>query len=167
MVSWDVASYVPAVCYVVYWSFLYLQLSVVILLPLLSASLQFLQATWAASRRAGAQHHDSTITLWRCDCNNSIVLLYNLLKNTDYYETSLNETCSRITLGDTEWAIKMVPMGTEAVVPLMHQQMDAIHKQLPCFCWNHCTTEAFMSWSDLNLWSLGAFLRAPDKWAQL
>jgi hypothetical protein len=59
----DVISYVPAARYVVYQSFLYLQLSAVILLPLLSGPLLFLQATRAASRCSGAQHHDSAITL--------------------------------------------------------------------------------------------------------
>jgi hypothetical protein len=54
--------------------------------------------------------------------------LHNLLKNTNYPKASLDETCSRIIVGDTVGAIKNCPEHIEVGVPVMRQQMNAIHE---------------------------------------
>lgn len=55
-------------------------------------------------------------------------------------------------------------MVAEAGIPLTHQLMVPSAKNSLVCCWNHCTTVAFMSVSNPNLWPISAFLRRPNSW---
>jgi hypothetical protein len=56
-----------------------------------------------------------------------------------------------MTVGEGVKAVKLVPIGIEAGIPVMYQLMDSLYKECLCHCWYHCITAALASLSNLNV----------------
>jgi hypothetical protein len=60
--------------------------------------------------------------------------------------------------------LKIAPLDAEAGIPLMHQLMNSLHKELLGCFWINCTATTLTFLPDMNLQPFSTFLRGQNTW---